>query len=151
MEGLLSVPSNKQNLDEVCACLRMYVYVWTCMQMSACDGLLGWGGWMVMSVGFKGISYRALSQFYVHMWMSLRGGRQINVERQREKYNDWETEDDVLWFTVPPPQTEATATIDVASARHSRMRMTRGWKWLQIQPDRPGSKQRPHDCMQQSC
>lgn len=51
---------------------------------------------MVMSVVFKGISDRALPQFYVHMWMSLRGGRQINVERQRETYNDWETEDDVL-------------------------------------------------------
>lgn len=45
----------------------------------------------------------------------------------------------------------AEAAIDVASAGHSRVRVTGGWKWLQIQPDRHGSRQPPHDCMQQSC
>lgn len=35
------------------------------------------------------------------------------------------------------------AAIDVASAGHSRVRVTGGWKWLQIQPDRQASRQPP--------
>lgn len=44
--------------------------------------------------------------------------------------------------------TEASSGVDVASPCHSRVRMTWDGTQLQIQPDRPGSKLQPYDCMQ---
>lgn len=121
---------------------RTYIcmYVCACTHKSSREVLLGWGAWTAMSAVCEGISDHAVPADFTRMCGCLWEGetdrsRETRTDRQTKRDTEGRRQSgDVLWFTVPPPKPEAAAAISVASPRHSRVRMTRGWKW-QPAPD----------------